>query len=470
MINTYRSRNDYVANGRKSIHNMFTLLGVSLIFAHLLQLLLSSYFGYLASEALSAVAADEWCSVKKQGLGVHCFSDFYSVLDRSLISDPWSGRPNPYPPLAMTFFKPFAYMAHLQPSSHLSLILYFTTLFIALTLPSIIAYRSGRVDKIGACWIFIILVASAPVIVALDRGNIIILLIPLMYLFTINYLEDNSKNILIYGIAMVLIKPQMILLGCIFIGLKNKKNFGKWWLYSLSALLFSFILYPNGVTANIKDYIAQLGKYQGYTNAGSLNPPNLSIANGYSIVERILITIIPNISEKNPLGKWDFYPISITIIIFSLSIIFLVISKNKLLNLYIVILNPILLPNVSFSYYLCLLIPITTTIFLDSLSSNKTYRFVKFESIDEEKDFYKTINHPTFLLLFFSIQLSLFIPWAIPWKIFPTFHHFWWSNIGINWLFGQVLLDLSFICIIIYGIWVPIRYEFSKIKLDKIIG
>lgn len=467
MSNLYENRHNYIVSGRKSIQIMFTALGFALIIAHLLQLLLSSYFGYYSSEAVSTVVADEWCEIKEQGLGNHCFSDFYSVLDRSLSSSPWSGRPNPYPPFALTLFKPFAYLMRLQPNSHLSLILYFIMLFIALILPTIIAYKSERVKKFTAISIFFILIASAPVIVALDRGNVIILLIPLMYLFTINYLEANYRKVLIYGITMVLIKPQLILLGCIFIGLKNWNNFVKWIFFSILALLCSFILYPNSILTNIKDYLAQLIKYQGYTNAGSLSPPNLSIANSYSIFERIIITIFPGISHKNPLDHWDFYPTFITIIIFSLSVIFLTLSKNKLLNFLIVILNPILLPNVSFSYYLCLMIPITIIIFLHSLSADYNYRFIKFISIDEEIDFYKTLNVRIVRIIFFSIALTLFIPWAIPWRIFPNFQQFWWSNIGINWLFGQVLLNLSFICIIINGIWIALQKNLRKNNLDK---
>jgi len=121
-------------------------------------------------------------------------------------------------------------------------------------------------------------------------------------------------------------------------------------------------------------------------------------------------------------------------------------------NIFIAISNVILLPNVSFAYYLCLLIPVFVILFIEMLSLNSNSKFIEFENKESQNDFYFINNTIIFRILSRVIICTLFVNWAVPWSIIPNFNSYWWSNIGINWLVGQIVLVVTYFVVLLYGI------------------
>lgn len=66
--------------------------------------LLTSYLGLIYTESFSALMMDSWCDPKTEGIGKHCFSDFYSVKEISNSNNPWQSG-STYPPLPILIVK-----------------------------------------------------------------------------------------------------------------------------------------------------------------------------------------------------------------------------------------------------------------------------------------------------------------------------------------------------------------------------
>ena len=414
--------------------------------------LIPSYLGFKASEAISTISGDSWCNPLNEGFGNHCFSDFYQVLNLTKLNNPWFSTQNAYPPAALMVFKFFSFLHDNFPNSRFALLAYFVFCITLLIIPIQSMLKHKQVNHFHKVIIFIIIFTMSPLIMAFDRGNIIIILIPMMFMFTISYFEGNSHRMYIFGVLMFLLKPQIFLLGILFIKKNQIFNLMKWTVFTSVSFLLSFLFFPRNLLQNINSYFGVISNYQSYTNAGSLNPVNISISNTILVLKRILLTLFPSSFGGDPFGKWNYYPVYINFIILVLSSFFIYFSKNLILNIFIAICNVILLPNVSFAYYLCLLIPIFVILFIEMLSLNSNSKFIEFEDKESQNDFYFINNTIIFRILSRVIICTLFVNWAVPWSIIPNFNSYWWSNIGINWLVGQIVLVVTYFVVLLYGI------------------
>ena len=108
-----------------------------------------------------------------------------------------------------------------------------------------------------------------------------------------------------------------------------------------------------------------------------------------------------------------------------------------------------MLPNVVFSYYLCLLLPILLFALIEFLNMTKDDGKVE-RSVENGYlgAFLYLFEKRSVYLLFSASFFFLFIPWGIPWKIFHYFGSERWSTIGINWFIGQVFLQLLFFALL----------------------
>ena len=427
------------------VQNFFLLLVLFNSIALAIQVLLPSYLNFKSSEALSARIDDgAWCDPQIQGIGLHCFGDFYYSLQFANEHNPWSGRNNNYPPLATAFYKPFSFIDQHFPNSHISLLIYLLFGFLCVMFPIAHATIFRKINWNLSVIICLITLSSAPILMAFDRGNIQIIIFPFIYLFTLAELESNYFKIMLYGMILILFKPQMILLGAIFLAKREIRKGLLWLGASFILSLSTFLIYPVNGIENLQKFLGMLRNYQQYTNAGSPNPTNVSIANTWSILERLATVAFPSFFHKDPLGRWDFYPIWISIVIIILiflNLFFFGAKRIKSVNLFIVLSVPVLIPNVSFAYYLCIYSPLLLLILIDGLSKS----YVPFQCAENNGAVSKIkglrfFQSRTDFILFSLFYFITFIPWAIPWKIIPYFNNLPWSSIGVNWFPGQIIL------------------------------
>jgi hypothetical protein len=128
----------------------------------------------------------------------------------------------------------------------------------------------------------------APLLMGFDRGNYIVICIPLLYFFYIGIMDSRTRLSLLMGLLLVLLKPQMILLGFIFFADREWRMGLKWLGTTLGGTALAFALYPPDVYRNISDFVKQLSSDQQYAQQGGIYPVNVTFSNTLSIISSFL--------------------------------------------------------------------------------------------------------------------------------------------------------------------------------------
>jgi hypothetical protein len=413
----------------------------SLAISYFIKSLLPGYLGYNATAALSTTTEDGWCEPNLQGIGSHCFSDFYNVMAASNSKQPWSSTPNPSPPFGLLIFRFFSLEFWNVGQSRVALLVYLSIGIFGITMSFWLFVKkycdSLTARLLGLCLVFL----SSPILILIDRANYLIFLIPLHFLILHYFIQNKNKQMLLLLGLLVLMKPHFVVYSLLFVINGRYKTFLKSIVFSSLLLLISFGLYPLRILENIKDYLKQIEFYQNYTNAGAIYPPNISMFNFYYTLKRIFAQLFPGSIGLDPEAKWLFqnqiFTIAITLVIL---VIFLIGMnyRTKANNYAIVVFITILVTNVSFAYYLSLLIPMITLYFLTDLENTK-YKFNLVTSNAEKIVF-------TLMLIF------LFVPWSIPWTVFSKLKPYSWSEVSFTWLIGQAFLLVFFLILLLKGL------------------
>ena len=79
------------------------------------QLFISSYSNIRPTEALSYDISDGWCNPNTEGIGSHCFGDFYAPIRALESGNPYESIVSNYPPVAFLAMQPFRVLHNLVP-------------------------------------------------------------------------------------------------------------------------------------------------------------------------------------------------------------------------------------------------------------------------------------------------------------------------------------------------------------------
>ncbi len=393
---------------------------------------ISSYFSFPSTAALSVVVEDGWCNSKEQGLGLHCFGDFYYPLGFVNFPNPWVDSPNPYPPFAALVFKPFAFVQSLMPNSYWALYLYLLMLITAILLVPYLISKKFKLSNNNKFFLFALTITSTPILVAMDRGNVIALTFPLLYLFLMAEIEGEHRKAFIYWTIMVLLKPHLSILGLLFFRNKQMRRGVLNCLFALGFFLASFIFYPVNIAENFKSYLHQLISYQEYVVSGSLYPVNVSLGNTLSLLTRYFLGTIPQSAVLSSIS-------AIFLVLIGLKIYFS--PKNLDLNtVTLPVLAVILFPLVSFHYYLVLLLPIflimiSLKIGESNIKGNDNFTYL---TSDSDKFLWKNWVRILSLLILLPIQ----IPFTIFFQVTDLSAN---PAISFHWILVQIgLVAMSF--------------------------
>jgi len=414
------------------LHRLQTKIQFLYIIVVAFGVLLTSYLGLKYSESISAVADDDWCISKLEGVGIHCFSDFYQIAQFSKLENPWLNG-TPYTPISIFIMDIISNDWFISISMKLPLLFNQSLLIICFLFPFIYHWKSLNINVKNSNKFFLtILGFSTPVLMTFDRGNSVYLLFPFVYFIFRGFLLENYLQVAILIGLAGMIRPQIMLLVFIFLPLINWKaaitSFGTFTV----GLLVSFLLFPGNIFVNAARWLQNITIYQTYTDIPSLR--NYSFANFIGLLKGLFEVILQN----KQLGDAFRPPISsnyvtiISVIFLFVSVIWLFILRNKLTRfeiLFICFLITILTPGTSFGYYLIFLIIPMMFLMIDCSDNSRKINFT-------------LIDNVVFRAHFCLLYLALVPLWPFQWGMFNLQVKDVWSNYGVSGTVVSVVLAL----------------------------
>lgn len=362
------------------------------------------YLGIPTTEMLSGPVLDGWCAPVSQGVGNHCFGDYYYPLNFINSNAPWEAE-NPVTNsagalLILTFYNYLSIFFD-NDSLGLKVFLFSSPIFtIALFIKS---FRKFRYPKLYVFLLSSFVLASSPFIIAFDRGNVILLTLPLVIILLRSYMEKRDLMFLLTLILLSFLKPQLLIFVLILLTRKKVIQPLIYLLISIAANVIPFFFFGGSVINNIKSYLKVLISFQDYALPGQL-VANISLPNSIALIERF--------GFSTPVSEISYIPSFISMFGLVFVCIYLWIYGSKfdpMHNFLILTLYIILAPNVSYAYYLILLLAYLTFAALKYIEN-----FSNSESNSRELNFLDSISTRSRILVLLSCIL-LFVPWAIPW-------------------------------------------------------
>ena len=170
-----------------------------------LNLPMSSVIGYAWTDGSS----DGKCPSAIQGIGRHCFSDYYTPSLAFRMVNPWENG-YAYTPLAAQIFYPFYLIGEVFNYPRVGLITYLTLGALCVLIPTI--WASRRSAEFSFPTLVIFGVFATPLINAFDRGSVVMFMTPLLFIYAINICRQKWNIALIAAVLLSAIKPQYLVL------------------------------------------------------------------------------------------------------------------------------------------------------------------------------------------------------------------------------------------------------------------
>lgn len=404
------------------------------------QQFLPGYLRYASIEAISYRMEDGWCDPKKDGIGTHCFGDFYYPLTFVDLDNPWRDVVNPYPPISLLLYKPFSLISDVS-FPRVALSLFLITLLLSLVFPVLhLRFVAKEISVSVFAVLVLVTLLCAPALMSLDRGNNQLMLTPFLYLFIRHCMLQNHSNIMMYGLFCVLLKPQMIFLVILIYQIVGLKKTCKW-LFGVSIIYaLSFLIYFRSFPMNILEWLYRALTFQDYAGRGILMPVNVSISSDIDVLLNIANLEVSRNSVK----------LFVYLLMGGFTYLLLrnLRTRSYMHNFILILFYPLLFTGTAFHYYLCLLyIP-----FIYHFASQiQSPRIGSIKLVADQETSLPTLSStlPGFTFLLFTI--TAFIPWGIPWSaLFPSLRGRGWDVIGVNWIFAQYALLIFAIVMILH--------------------
>lgn len=248
----------------------------------------TSYFNVDVAESISFRGNDGWCEPTDEGLGVHCWGDYYFPVLLSEEPNPWTSPlgSTPYPALGLLPFRLLGNLTTFVGVERLGLIVFLVALCISLSAVALWASSHFTLDRTAAV-LLVIGPASVPALIAIDRANPIGLAAPALLWFAVATLRENYRGAAVAVVAAAAIKPQYVILVVILLSVRRWREALVAVSAALGVHLIAFLFWPRPLQT-IRDALASMSAYQDYQSIGADYPPNISLARGLFVVERAL--------------------------------------------------------------------------------------------------------------------------------------------------------------------------------------
>ena len=413
---------------------------------------LSSYFGFKLTELVSITVVDGFCKPGIEGIGAHCFGDFYGFLDLDL-GESWTSLATTYPPLAISYYLPFQFITHITGSRDLALYAHLCITFLSLTFPAAHLYFTKRIRSgFTVLALSIFLIGSGPAVFLIDRGNSLVLTIPILYL-TFLYLIQGKESKLILCITLLsLVRPQFFIFALYFLIERRPLQFLKTLLLTMSSYFVLFFIFgPTQIFQNIFAWLRNLQGYNEYVPFPGLYPANWSLANLLAGVwasgKAALNGEVKNITQYAVDGK--------IVEVFSILIILFLLTKYALTKqggdsfqtMLILLVAIILLPGVSFGYYIALIsIPFTLVIYFLSNTQGINENEIAFKTeVNSLREILVLVGTPFKRFTLKMTLVTCFVIWPIPVMVLGIQRDLDTSTNSLVWPIGLAFLVVWFI-------------------------
>jgi len=250
-----------------------------------------SYLGVDVYSSRSFPAADGWCESASEGLGSHCWGDYYYVIFLLFSQpNPWLEYANSYPAAALVPFLTTNLLGSLTGSTHAGLLIYLGSMTLLISWGVWVGTRGislePRIILIATITFF-----SPPLIHAFDRGNNVGFIIPLLvWLFSALIRRSQNQGVLAI-VLLTVIKPHFAVLLFLYLIRGEFKTFAKGALLGGIIHVFAFLVVAgHKFPVNIYDWFSRFINHQDSTSVANGWPQNISFTQGlYSFA-----TLIPS--------------------------------------------------------------------------------------------------------------------------------------------------------------------------------
>jgi len=238
-----------------------------------------SYFGVDVYTSRIFPGDDTWCQPLTQGLGNHCWGDYYYTLVFINLDNPFLGEtPNPYPAAALTLFMVFELLTTLTGIANFGVFAYITFMAATISYSVWFATKSQSFEKRITMFSTLVLLSPA-VLAALDRGNSVGFLVPAAIWLFSSIRSGNTQQTLLSLALLSVIKPHFGLVGLAFM-VSGRVALGiKSLCLGAAVNVFAFLIFwPRDFPSNVFTWVQVLFRYQDYHSVATLWPQNVSFA------------------------------------------------------------------------------------------------------------------------------------------------------------------------------------------------
>jgi hypothetical protein len=333
--------------------------------------ILIHYYNKDVFSSLTYLANDTWCTIGQgQGLGVHCFGDYASVVLSTAQQNPWlaaEGHISNYPASGMLPQWFFGAIGYLFNSHRVGLFLYLIVLAVALTAPAIWASK-GKTPTMRMITIGLFGLFATPAIMTLERGNSIGFVVPALLAYLVALRRERYTIVVVATIIASLVKPQFILLVLVLIILRK-------WKYALITLggalvanVLAYLVWPRDFPASLFQSADAILNYGGGVSLADQFPSNISLAKGLYWIElwtRFLI------GRPNPHSWTAQNPMLASVVVLAVVIVTLIILGRRIpshIAAIVLMACTSLFVGTSWSYYLVFALPIAAIMLRDPRS------------------------------------------------------------------------------------------------------
>jgi len=431
------------------------VLFVALTSSYIFSFLISSYFQISLTESLIFNVNDGWCEIPNQGVGIHCFGDFYASMQSSFAS-PWKDSVTAYPPMPLIFFEILQTIYLSSGSSNAVLFLYLGFLIFSLAFPILHLFLTKRVKSKKIFFILLLVFCSlAPTLMVIDRGNNIGFAIPLIYMTYIYALQGKKMSLLITITVLSLWKPQLGIFALYFVFHGKYIWFIRWMVLTFFCYIYTFSFFGFGnISDNFRHFLRNLFGYQSYVSLPSYFPSNWSFANFVSTILDLPRLIQSgstlNMSAVPKLSSSSISLISGIFLIASLSTMFFNRRKlGKLEMLTLLSMLSFLTPAVSFAYYLSVLLPSIVIIVYGFIVHLKNDVNTPSEEKEEIQNYLQVLFRSREAKhIFMGVIVTCFVSWPLTWMMIGEDPSVPAHKIGIVWTLGLIILNIWYLSLL----------------------
>ena len=241
--------------------------------------IVGSYLGVDVYSSRSFYSADGWCDSVSQGLGSHCWGDYYYPVFLAISQpNPWLDYSNPYPAANLIPFMIAHILGSITGLAHAGLVIFLGTMTLLIGWSVWVATKGMTLEPRLILFTTLTLFAP-PLIATLDRGNSVGFIIPLL-VWLYSAVRNQSENQGLLAIVLLtVIKPHFAVLLFLYLLRGQFKTLIKGVFLGGSIHVLAFLVVAGDrFPMNIYDSLARMVAYQNYTSVENGWPQNISFA------------------------------------------------------------------------------------------------------------------------------------------------------------------------------------------------